>query len=246
MSKTQIAAAVLGCAAVMPCMAEEVPLVPAAEAEMVLPATAQLSFPNDQACLTFTVEEESENLAEIQSKVNATMAEGQKAIQNFSSLAKIENNGYSASPIWTNPKKGEAAKIQGWTVSQSIKVTTPDVQGVASLVQIAQEANLALQGVRFSMTKQAKAEADDKLLNSALQQLDHRVNTIVQAMNLPKTAVKFKKLDFQNNPIDQVSTTRSMFLKASASNSVSRPVFEAGSTTLSLTVSGVFTIQQDK
>lgn len=246
MCKTKIAAAVLGCAAVMPCMADEVPLVPAAEAEMVLPATAQLSFPNDQACLTFTVEEESENLAEIQSKVNATMAEGQKAIQEFSSLATIENNGYSATPIWTNPQKGEAAKIKGWTVSQSIKVTTPDVQGVASIVQIAQEANLALQGVRFSLTKQAKAEADDKLLNSALQQLDHRVTTIVQSMNLPKTAVKFKKLDFQNNPVDTVYNTRTMLMKASASNSVSRPVFEAGSTTLSLTVSGVFTIQQEQ
>ena len=109
MVATVLAAAAIGA------NAEEFALKPAKKGmEINLPVTILKSFPNDKASITLSAMSEAPDLATAQSQVNKAMAEAQKAIKDFSSIAKLRNGGYYTQPIYTNPKKGEAPVIAGW------------------------------------------------------------------------------------------------------------------------------------
>lgn len=131
MVATVLAAAAIGA------NAEEFALKPAQKGmEINLPVTILKSFPNDKASITLSAMSEAKDLATAQSEVNKTMAEAQKAIKDFTSMAKLRNGGYYTQPIYTNPKKGEAPVIAGWRARQNLIIETEDVNGVASLVQV--------------------------------------------------------------------------------------------------------------
>ena len=89
MVATVLAAAAIGA------NAEEFALKPAQKGmEINLPVTILKSFPNDKASITLSAMSEAKDLATAQSEVNKTMAEAQKAIKDFSSMAKLRNGGY--------------------------------------------------------------------------------------------------------------------------------------------------------
>lgn len=222
--------------------AEEFALKPAQKGmEINLPVTILKSFPNDKARIAFSAMAEAKDLATAQSEVNKTMAEAQKAIKDFSSLAKIHNGGYYTQAIYTNPKKGEAPVISGWRARQSIVIETEDVNGVASLVQIAQQAKLALGDVSYSLSEEAKAAAQDQLSKAVMDALNRQAETIAIAMKVAPDALRIEKLNFNTfafAPEGAVYAARAMGANA-AFKSVEAPVFEAGTSNLTMSVSAV-------
>lgn len=242
MTKTYvIAAAAAGCMAMCSASAEGLfslrPLDQGSEFEM--PATAQMSFANDKVTLFFYVQSENSDLSRVQSDVNAKVAAGEKAIRDFSSIVTIESSEYSAYPVWSSAKEGESAEIVGWTVRQGIKVTTEDVKGAASLVQVAQSADLALNGVNFSLREETRQLADDKLLAAALDALNHRMQVVAEAMNIPAEAIRIKKINFEGNSPNAVYAPRFKSYALDAANAVAAPSFHVGETGLSMTVRAV-------
>ena len=158
MTATVLAAAAMGV------NAEDFYLKPAPKGmEMNLLVTVQKSFPNDKARIVFSTMSEAKDLATAQSEVNKTMAEAQQSVKDFSSIAKIRNGGYYTQPIYTNPKKGEAPVITGWRARQNIIVETEDVNGVASLVQVGQQAKLALENVSYSLSEIGRASCRERV-----------------------------------------------------------------------------------
>lgn len=242
MTKTGvIAAAAAGCMAMCSVSAEGLftlrPLDQGSELEM--PATAQMSFANDKATLFFYVQSENSDLSQVQNEVNAKVAAGEKAIRDFSSIATIESAEYSTYPVWSKAKEGESAKIVGWTVRQGIKVTTEDVKGVASLVQVAQSAELALNSVNFGLREETRQLADDKLLAAALEALNRRVQVTAEAMNLPSEAMRIKKINFEGNSPSAVYAPRFKAYALDAANANTAPSFHVGETNLSMTIQAV-------
>lgn len=236
MVATVLAAAAIGA------NAEDFALKPAQKGmEINLPVTILKSFPNDKARIVFSAMAEAKDLATAQSEVNKTMAEGQKAIKDFSSLAKIHNGGYYTQAIYTNPKKGEAPVISGWRARQSIVIETEDVNGVASLVQIAQQAKLALGDVSYSLSEEAKAAAQDQLSKAVMDALNRQAETIAIAMKVAPDALRIEKLNFNTfafAPEGAVYAARAMGANA-AFKSVDAPAFEAGTSNLTMSVSAV-------
>lgn len=205
-------------------------------AEIEVPATVRMDFPNDKATIFFYTLVESDNLLDVQSKVNASMAEAQKVIKDFSSIAKIENAGYTTEPIYNNPAEGQARQIVGWKARQSIKVETEDVQGVSALVQIVQGANIALSNVSFSLTPETREAAESKLIAASVDSLNKKAALIAQAMKLPSESVRVVKLNFGGDFAETAQFAPRMFMAKSANALPAAPNFEVGTTTLSLSI----------
>lgn len=232
MVATVLAAAAIGA------NAEEFALKPAQKGmEINLPVTILKSFPNDKASITLS----AKDLATAQSEVNKTMAEAQKAIKDFSSMAKLRNGGYYTQPIYTNPKKGEAPVIAGWRARQNLIIETEDVNGVASLVQVGQQSKLALENVSYSLSEEAKAAAQDQLSKDVIDALNKKAESIAVAMKVAPDALRIEKLNFNSfdfAPEGAVFAARAMGANA-AFKTVETPVFEAGTSNLSMSVSAV-------
>ena len=240
MFKSVVAATVMAAAAVTS-SAEEFNLQPEGkDAQIMLTATAQLSFKNDLATIRLYAQAEEHDLADAQSKVNAAMAKG--TIREFSSMVRIENDGYYTQAIYTEPKKGEAPQIAGWRARQSIRVMTEDVDGVGSLVQLAQQSGLALDGVSYSMSDEAKSSARDHLSKAAVQALNQQTESVALAMKLAPQSLKFKKLEFTDGGFPEGVMARGVYMSAAANAKVAAPAFEAGSTKLSMSVAATLTV----
>lgn len=169
------------------------------------------------------------------------MAEAQQSVKDFSSIAKIRNGGYYTQPIYTNPKKGEAPVITGWRARQNIIVETEDVNGVASLVQVGQQAKLVLENVSYSLSEEAKAAAQDQLSKDVIDALNKKAESIAVAMKVAPDALRIEKLNFNSfdfAPEGAVFAARAMGANA-AFKTVETPVFEAGTSNLSMSVSAV-------
>lgn len=236
MVATVLAAAAIGA------NAEEFALKPAQKGmEINLPVTILKSFPNDKASITLSAMSEAKDLATAQSEVNKTMAEAQKAIKDFTSMAKLRNGGYYTQPIYTNPKKGEAPVIAGWRARQNLIIETEDVNGVASLVQVGQQSKLALENVSYSPSEEAKAAAQDQLSKDVIDALNKKAESIAVAMKVAPDALRIEKLNFNSfdfAPEGAVFAARAMGANA-AFKTVETPVFEAGTSNLSMSVSAV-------
>ena len=219
MTATILAAAAMGV------NAEDFYLKPAPKGmEMNLPVTVQKSFPNDKARIIFSTMSEAKDLATAQSEVNKTMAEAQQSVKDFSSIAKIRNGGYYTQPIYTNPKKGEAPVITGWRARQNIIVETEDVNGVS-----------------YSLREEAKAAAQDQLSKDVIDALNKKAESIAVAMKVAPDALRIEKLNFNSfdfAPEGAVFAARAMGANA-AFKTVETPVFEAGTSNLSMSVSAV-------
>ncbi len=238
----KIMTATILAAAAMGVNAEDFYLKPVPKGmEMNLPVTVKKSFPNDKARIVFSTMSEAKDLATAQSEVNKTMAEAQQSVKDFSSIAKIRNGGYYTQPIYTNPKKGEAPVITGWRARQNIIVETEDVNGVASLVQVGQQAKLVLENVSYSLSEEAKAAAQDQLSKDVIDALNKKAESIAVAMKVAPDALRIEKLNFNSfdfAPEGAVFAARAMGANA-AFKTVETPVFEAGTSNLSMSVSAV-------
>ena len=212
--------------------------------EIILPASVSLQFKNDMATLILSATAEEKSLAEAQSKVNARMASAQKAIQNFSSLARIENGGYYTQVIYTDPKEGEAPTIAGWKAQQSIRVYTEDVDGVASLVQVAQQSDLGVDSVSYGLSEDAKAASQDRLSKAVINALNQKAESIALAMKIPPESLKIKKMEFNNtNFPDMVMAPRSFAVNTLAKSAPAMPTFEAGTSRLTMSVSATLSVE---
>lgn len=206
--------------------------------ELNLPVSVKMTVPNDRAAILFSVIAEAPDLATAQSEVNSKMTQGQKAIKDFSAIAKIFNAGYSTQPVYTTPKKGQAPEIARWRAVQTIRVETEDVDGVASLVQVGQQANLALDNVSFRLSDEARASAQDSLSKALVDSLSRKVEAIALAMKVSPEAFHIQKLSIEpsySNNDGVVFAARSMAMKAAPEN-IAPPTFESG--TSNLTMSG--------
>ena len=115
-----------------------------------LSATASVELANDQAVVNFYAMETAPTLLEATQKVLKRVNEGLAKVKALDIKAEYETTNLSSYPRYNEPKKGEAAKIVGWEVRQSISGTVKEVDDAAELAQQAAK-YFAFDGVRFSL-----------------------------------------------------------------------------------------------
>jgi predicted secreted protein len=206
---------------------------------------AEIKVANDQATLNFFIEEQDKDKALAASRVNQKMKSGTELAKKEDPSAQLTTRGYYSYPIYAdelNNKPGAASKRQliGWRVGQYLEVKTTNLKNLTSLAAALQK-TLALSGVSFDLTDQARKNLEEKRIEAGYKNFQDRVRMISKAMGRKESDVIIESLEF--DPSENISTMqdsgRMYAMKAApAAEAVAETSFEPGETAVTIRVFG--------
>ena len=199
-------------------------------------ASAQQEVEQDAANVNVSFKSENRDKRIAADEVNKKMSAVIAQIKAEYPKIKIDNQNYNTYQQYT--AKGQA---KDWTVEQSFTLESKSPKEVPSLVSMIQEAGVTVNGMNAFLTPQAARATQEKLYQSAFDDVQLRLNAIATAMGKPNS--------WQIVHIDttgqrgcggggQYTPMMSMRAKGAVEDAVSvaPPVFEAGKQTVQLSL----------
>lgn len=215
--------------------------------QVVVPASAEVRHPNDQAVIVLAIEEQDKDKAAAASRVNLKMKQGIEIVKKEDPQASLKTQGYYTYAVYPEerPQNGAAARPRvpsGWRVGQSLQVTTSNLNGLPKTVAAAQRI-LTLNGLHFGLTPQTLRKLDDQRIAATYQDLNERIAAIASAMGRKLGDVVLDVVDFEGsgNFVQRESFAAPMAARASMMKDaapVEEPSFEPGETALQMQVVG--------
>jgi uncharacterized protein YggE len=239
--------ATVGCAEPTRPAASPAALVQTAGAVIVIPASAELRRPNDEAHLSFTAEEQDKDRAQASSRLNAKMRRGLEILRQQDPSAVLQTRGYYTYPVYPeNPtpvprSSAQARTVIGWRVGQAVDFTTRKLDSLPQTVAAAQQV-LSLNGLNFTLSTQAMKKADEERIGLALANLNERVGYVARSMGKSPADAIVDTIDFEGSgafaPNETASPKMMMRAAAAPEASVAEPSFEPGESALSIRLVG--------
>ena len=214
------------------------PLLAAAQAPepplfnlVTLSAQAEREVANDLLTAVLAAEQEGTDPAQLADAVNRTM---QRALEIAGSHrgVKARSGNYQSFPLH------DKGRIVRWRVRQELRLESADFAAASELIGKLQ-ASLVVAGVQLSVSTEARRQAENALITEALAAFDERARVVREAMKSKAHRVK----DLQVSGGDQPRPMFAPAVRATTAESVSRPAFEAGTTRITITVSGTIQLQ---
>lgn len=211
---------------------------------VIVPASGTVKHVNDEATLTFMLEEQDKDKAAAASRVNQKMKQGSDIIKKADPDALLTTRGYytyavypEAQPRTANSKPPKAI---GWRVGQYLEVKTTNLKNLPRMTAAAQSV-LALNGIHFGLTEATAKKMDAQLIAATYQNLNERIVSIAKAMGRNPNDAILDTIDFEGsgNYVQQnMSAPKMMRASAAESDAIEEPSFEPGETTLTMRVVG--------
>ena len=209
-----------------------------------LSAEASTSQVNDQATINLYCMQTGQNATVLTRDVLSRTEKGLAALKALAIPdAKFKTTELSSWPQYTTPKKGEAAKIDGWQVRQSLRVIVKDATQAARVIEAAQP-YFAFDGISFSLSQKARQAMQTSLIDEAMTNLGERATQVALSMGKKSSDVKIETLDLGRTGYSVARVLRAS--KAMALDSVENsaiPTLEAGESTVTLTVNAQIRIR---
>lgn len=203
---------------------------------LVVPATGEITLPNDQAHVMLTVQEQDKDRAVATTRVNQKMKQGIDIVKQQDPQAQLRTRGYFTFAVYADDVQHNGNKprtIVGWRVGQTLEVTTSNLASLSKTVAAVQGL-LALNGVEFSLTPASTKKLDDALIEATYRNLNERIVSIARTMGRNPADISVDTLDFEGSG-NYAAAPKSMMLRAAAaSDTVVEPSFEPGESTLSM------------
>lgn len=140
-----------------------------------LQAEASREVENDQLVAVLAAEGQGANPAELAAAVNKKMAEALKAAKAMPAV-KLRSGNYQ-----TFPQRGKEGRIEGWQVSQELRLESGDVAAAAKLIgQLQQSLNVRSMAMRLA--PQTRRAAEDALISEALSAFEARAEVVRKAL----------------------------------------------------------------
>lgn len=211
---------------------------------VIVPASGTAKHVNDEATLTFMVEEQDKDKAVAASRVNQKMKQGSEIVKKADPDALLKTRGYytyavypEVQPRTTNSKPPKAI---GWRVGQYLEVQTSNLKNLPKMTAAAQSV-LALNGIHFGLTEATAKKMDAQQITATYQNLNERIVSIAKAMGRNPNDAILDTIDFEGsgNYVPQnMSAPKMMRSAAVESDAIEEPSFEPGETTLTMRVVG--------
>lgn len=211
---------------------------------VIVPASGEVTLPNDQAQATFVIEEQNKDKAAAASAVNRKMKQGTELIRQADPRATLKTRGYYTYPVYADEQlrapNAKARQVVGWRAGQYLEVTTPSLDTLPKTVAAAQSV-LALNGLQFGLSDATRKKLDQQRIDAAYRNLMERVAAIAKAMGREAGDALVDTVDFEASgayaPAD-VAPKMMRAAMASEAAPVEEPSFEPGETTLSMRLVG--------
>ena len=182
-----------------------------------------------QAVLSLTAEDD--NAARLADQINRGM---DAALKTAKARAKVEvrTGGYRTYPVYNKEK------IQRWRATQELILEGADFTELGSLIGQLQE-RLQVTSINFSVSPARRAAVEDELIAQALDAFKQRAELVRKQL----AAKGYRIVDVSINTGGGQPVPIMMRAAAMESASVAPPAVEAGTSTLSVIVSGVIELQ---
>lgn len=195
--------------------------------------TEQKEVNNDEITVIMSIERDHQDATMLADEINQLIIPANKTIQKFPDV-KSSTSDYSIRPIYTRDNR-----LDHWRGASSILLKSRNNKEMAALVQTLQK-TMVIKSTRFSVSAERKEEIQAGMIEAALKKFNARAEMVSKGMG-------FKKYRLVNLNINNSGNTpRPIYAMASAnarSESIAAPTFEAGITTLNVTVSGTIEME---
>lgn len=211
---------------------------------ITLAGNAEIKADNDQAIVTFFIEEQDKDKAAAASRVNQKMKSGTELIKKEDPQALLSTRGYYTYPVYNDDVKvtGQPAKRQliGWRSGQYLEVKTQNLKQLPTTTAAAQSL-LALNGINFGLSDGAVAKLESERVAAGYKDFIEKLTMITHAMGKKPEDVVIESLDFDNagTTVHPLAMAAPMLSRARVEASpVEVPSFEPGVSTLSIHIAG--------
>jgi len=211
---------------------------------VVIPAYGEVRHSNDEAHVTFMVEEQDKEKAVAASRVNRKMKQGTEIVKKEDPQATLKTFGYYTYPVYSDeqiqPHQNKLRQPIGWRVGQYLEVRTTNLATLPKMAAAAQQI-LALNGLQFGLTDATARKLEAQQIAAAYANLTDRIVAVAQAMGRSVTDATMDTVDFEGSGAyapQQEHATKAMRSTVGAAMQVEEPSFEPGETTLNMRVVG--------
>ena len=194
--------------------------------------SAEEEIANDLLVVTLQARESGEKLSQLADEVNQTMAWALKEANRVKSI-KAQTLNYSTSPRY------EKSRQTGWTVSQTLKLSSIDDAALSDLMGKLQ-AKMQVQSAVYEVTPDKREAMMDKLTTEVLKKFTAKAQTIsrdMQAQNFRIISINIGE-QYSAPPRPMLSVARTM-----AADAVAAPAMQSGTQTIKVNASAVIQLQ---
>ncbi|MBQ5942765.1 MULTISPECIES: SIMPL domain-containing protein [unclassified Massilia] len=227
--------------------------VSTAGAMVIVPAFGEVRHANDQAIVTFSVEEHDKDKAKAAERVNRKMKEGTEILRKADPRAEFKTMGYFTYPIYPEnvqpPRPVDAAAKPpvpvAWRVGQYLEMKTTSLESLPRTAASAQKV-LAINGVQFGLAPATEKRLDDQRIAATYKNLNERIVSIANAMGRKPADAVLETVDFEGSgnyaggqgDMAAAPMMARMSAKREMADAMPEPSFEPGETTLQMRLVG--------
>jgi predicted secreted protein len=195
-----------------------------------LQAEAQRDVQNDLMTASLYVEQSGENPARVSDAVNKIVNEALRAAQEVKSV-KASTEGYQTYPVYS-----KTARLEAWRVRSEIRIESRDFSVASNLIGKLQS-TMRLSSLVFTVSPDARRQAENELIAQAISNFRERADIIKHSLN--RRGYKLRKMSINTSAFHP----RPMLARAMASPEVSAPNVEAGTSQISVVISGTIEME---
>jgi uncharacterized protein YggE len=221
---------------------------------VVVPAFGEVKHANDQATMSFAVEEHDKDKNAAAARVNRKMKEGTEIVRRADPKAELKTMGYYTYPVYPEvppmppmPQASLRTPVKpvpiAWRVGQYLEVKTTNLADLPKTAAAAQKV-LQINGVNFGLSPELEKRLDDQRIAATYRNLNERIVSIANAMGRKPAEAVLDTVDFEGSgnyaggqPAAAPMMMRSSMMKEAA-DQMPEPSFEPGETTLQMRLVG--------
>lgn len=186
---------------------------------------------NDRMQATLSVTAEDASAARLADQINRTMDWAVKTAKTRPGI-EVRSGNYRTYPVYSKDK------IQRWRAAQELILEGTDFAALSALIGQLQE-RLQVASINFSVSPARRATVEDELIAQALDAFKQRAELVRKRL----AARGYRLVDAAINTGGAQSAPIVMHAAAMEASSIAPPAVEAGTSTLSVNVSGVIELQ---
>jgi predicted secreted protein len=220
---------------------------------IIVPASGEVKHANDEATVTFSVEEQDKDRAAAQARVNQKMKQGTDIVRREDPQAQLKTVNYYSYPVYPevpdNPPRPMAnAAVRripiGWRVGQYLEVKTRSLDNLPKTAAAAQKV-LAISNIDYHLSPELTRKLDDERIAATYRNLNERIVSIAHAMGRNVSDAVIDTVDFEGSGHyaggqgeGAAAPMAMMRGKRADSGEIPEPSFEPGETRLEMRVVG--------
>jgi uncharacterized protein YggE len=219
---------------------------------VIVPAYGEVKHANDEATVTFSVEEQDKDRAAAQARVNQKMKQGTDIVRREDPRAELKTVNYYSYPVYPevpdNPQRPLATQAArripiGWRVGQYLEVKTRNIDGLPKTAAAAQKV-LGISNIDYHLSPELTKKLDDERIAAAYRNLNERIASIARAMGRSVNDAVIDTVDFEGSGHYAGQPEQAMYratvsgARNKAAEDVAEPSFEPGETSLQMRLVG--------